>query len=215
MFADWFILLMYSVIFYLLSFPVLSHGDSKMGVEYWASVLTLSLLTARAAELAAQRAPSALPPRKFLVTDFSYTQSEPQSHSMRKKGSDQFKISKDPTGNRTRYLPSCSAVLHSSPRFLYLLFFFEIYFFAVFLVALLYTRWFKYDRDKLWLVYTQSVPVIFEPPCISVKKWKYIQVLVVVYLSCYWTFSSLSVFGVLFHPIVPEYGWYVLGWNLT
>ena len=29
------------------------------------------------------------------------------------------------------------------------------------------TRWFKYDRDKLWLVYTQSVPVIFEPPCIT------------------------------------------------
>jgi hypothetical protein len=29
------------------------------------------------------------------------------------------------------------------------------------------TRWFKYDRDKLWLVYTQSVPVIFELPCIS------------------------------------------------
>ena len=28
------------------------------------------------------------------------------------------------------------------------------------------TRWFKYDRDKLRLVYTQSVPVIFEPPCI-------------------------------------------------
>jgi hypothetical protein len=27
------------------------------------------------------------------------------------------------------------------------------------------TRWFKYNRDKLWLVYTQSVPVIFEPPC--------------------------------------------------
>ena len=27
------------------------------------------------------------------------------------------------------------------------------------------TRWFKYDRDKLWLVYTRSVPVIFEPPC--------------------------------------------------
>jgi hypothetical protein len=27
------------------------------------------------------------------------------------------------------------------------------------------TRWFKYDRDKLWLVYTQSVSVIFEPPC--------------------------------------------------
>jgi hypothetical protein len=31
-----------------------------------------------------------------------------------------------------------------------------------------YTRWFKYDRDKLLLVYTQIVPVIFEPPCIFV-----------------------------------------------
>ena len=31
--------------------------------------------------------------------------------------------------------------------------------------AALSTRWFKYDRDKLWPVYTQSVPVIFEPPC--------------------------------------------------
>jgi hypothetical protein len=28
------------------------------------------------------------------------------------------------------------------------------------------TKWFKYDRDKLLLVYTQIVPVIFEPPCI-------------------------------------------------
>jgi hypothetical protein len=27
------------------------------------------------------------------------------------------------------------------------------------------TRWFKYDQDKLWPVHTQSVPVIFEPPC--------------------------------------------------
>jgi hypothetical protein len=29
------------------------------------------------------------------------------------------------------------------------------------------TRWFKYDRDKLWLVDTQIVPVIFETPCTS------------------------------------------------
>jgi hypothetical protein len=29
------------------------------------------------------------------------------------------------------------------------------------------TRWFEYDRDKLWLVSTQIVPVIFEPPCTS------------------------------------------------
>jgi hypothetical protein len=38
-----------------------------------------------------------------------------------------------------------------------------------------YTRWFKYDRNKLWLVYTQIVPVIFEPPCIcfySVLFWR-------------------------------------------
>jgi hypothetical protein len=34
------------------------------------------------------------------------------------------------------------------------------------------TRWFKYDRDKLWLVYTQIVPVIFEPPCTSLW-WGY------------------------------------------
>jgi hypothetical protein len=33
------------------------------------------------------------------------------------------------------------------------------------LLKLHYTRWLKYDRDKLWLVYTQIVPVIFEPPC--------------------------------------------------
>ena len=33
-------------------------------------------------------------------------------------------------------------------------------------LQLINTRWFKYDRDKLWLVYTQIVPVIFEPPCI-------------------------------------------------
>jgi hypothetical protein len=31
------------------------------------------------------------------------------------------------------------------------------------------TRWFKYDRDKLWLVYTQIVPVIFESPCNSTR----------------------------------------------
>ena len=31
------------------------------------------------------------------------------------------------------------------------------------------TRWFKYGRDKLSLVYTQIVPVIFEPPCTSQK----------------------------------------------
>jgi hypothetical protein len=45
------------------------------------------------------------------------------------------------------------------------------------------TRWLKYDRDKLWLVYTQIVPVIFEPPCI------------IQYLSGTW---SVSVLGLTF-----------------
>jgi hypothetical protein len=31
-----------------------------------------------------------------------------------------------------------------------------------------YTRWFKYDRDWLCVNKSQFVPVIFEPPCISV-----------------------------------------------
>jgi hypothetical protein len=30
-----------------------------------------------------------------------------------------------------------------------------------------YTRWFKYDRDYLCVNKSQSVPVIFEPPCTS------------------------------------------------
>jgi hypothetical protein len=37
------------------------------------------------------------------------------------------------------------------------------------------TRWFKYDRDKLWLVYTHIVPVIFEPPCISILLFALLQ----------------------------------------
>jgi hypothetical protein len=37
-----------------------------------------------------------------------------------------------------------------------------------------YTRWFKYNRDKLWLVYTQSVPVIFKPPCINPQVYMFI-----------------------------------------
>ena len=39
------------------------------------------------------------------------------------------------------------------------------------------TRWFKYDRDKLRLVYTQIVPVIFEPPCTCKKIRAVLQIL--------------------------------------
>ena len=41
--------------------------------------------------------------------------------------------------------------------------------------TLLYTRWFKYDRDDLCVNKSQFVPVIFEPPC----------TLYVYCLSCY------------------------------
>jgi hypothetical protein len=34
------------------------------------------------------------------------------------------------------------------------------------------TRWLKYDRDYLCVNKQQSVPVIFEPPCILVHAWK-------------------------------------------
>jgi hypothetical protein len=33
-------------------------------------------------------------------------------------------------------------------------------------VLMIYTRWFKYDRDSLCVNKSQFVPVIFEPPCI-------------------------------------------------
>jgi hypothetical protein len=41
-------------------------------------------------------------------------------------------------------------------------------------------RWFKYDRDKLWLVYTQIVPVIFEPPCKYTVTWRRVHEIIVV-----------------------------------
>jgi hypothetical protein len=49
-----------------------------------------------------------------------------------------------------------------------------------FLSFVINTRWFKYDRDKLWLVYTQSVPVIFEPPCRTLGyQWTIIIVIII------------------------------------
>jgi hypothetical protein len=50
------------------------------------------------------------------------------------------------------------------------------------------TRWFKYDRDKLWLVYTQSVPVIFEPPCIMRSRKVLVQCKAA---GLWWTFEVL------------------------
>jgi hypothetical protein len=56
------------------------------------------------------------------------------------------------------------------------------------------TRWFKYDRDKLWLVYTQIVPAIFKPPC------TYIYCVLFVYL--YLLFCSYFVVLCFFVVIV-------------
>jgi hypothetical protein len=38
-----------------------------------------------------------------------------------------------------------------------------------------YTRWFKYDRDDLCVNKSQFVPVIFEPPCMSVFQMNVLQ----------------------------------------
>jgi hypothetical protein len=40
----------------------------------------------------------------------------------------------------------------------------------VLLEKLKYTRWFKYEWDKVWLVCTQIVPFIFEAPCTKLLK---------------------------------------------
>jgi len=40
-------------------------------------------------------------------------------------------------------------------------------------VFILCTRWFKYDRDCNRLVYTQTVPVIFEPHCTSTHRHQF------------------------------------------
>jgi hypothetical protein len=54
-------------------------------MESWASILSLTL-----------------PARKYLVTHFYYRLSGPQDHCMRTEGWKNFKISKDPTGNRAQ-----------------------------------------------------------------------------------------------------------------
>jgi hypothetical protein len=40
------------------------------------------------------------------------------------------------------------------------------------LCKMVYTRWFKYDRDYLCVNKSQFFPVIFEPPCILKHKAK-------------------------------------------
>jgi hypothetical protein len=65
------------------------------------------------------------------------------------------------------------------------------------------TRWFKYDRDKLWLVYTQIVPVIFEPPCILLRYFlNYFEMVpvspVITGITCVFTFHMRCISVVRF-----------------
>ena len=77
-------------------------------------------------------------------------------------------------------------------------------------LSTIFTRWFKYDRDKLWLVYTQIVPVIFEPPCtylhipylhISLKQASCLNNLFISNLSIIFTYFSATRDSTTFHTL--------------
>jgi hypothetical protein len=83
------------------------------GMEFWASVLTLTFGTTRTAELSALRAYRTLPPKEipwysFLLRGLV----DPSDNWMRTEEIRHLKTSKEPTVNRTRNLPSCGAVLY-------------------------------------------------------------------------------------------------------
>jgi hypothetical protein len=67
------------------------------------------------------------------------------------------------------------------------------------------TRWFKYDRDKLWLVYTQIIPVIFEPPCtfMTISRWILLKMRNVLGKSCRESQNTHFMFYNSFPKIVP------------
>jgi hypothetical protein len=60
-----------------LTFPATSHEDSvggggaEGGMEFWASIFTVTFGTIRTADLSAQRASRTLSPGKFIGTHFS------------------------------------------------------------------------------------------------------------------------------------------------
>ena len=92
-----------------LRFPVKSHEDSgEVGTECWTSILNLTFGTIRTAELSAVRAGRTLPPRKFLGIHFYYRVDRRVLNADRRLC--HLKISKDPTGNQTRDLPSCAVI---------------------------------------------------------------------------------------------------------
>ena len=81
-------------------------------MERCVSVLTLTFGTAMTAQLSAPLAGGNLHLRIFLGTHFCQRLSAPQGCWMWTEGWGHLKISKEPTGNRTRNLPSCDAVPH-------------------------------------------------------------------------------------------------------
>ena len=70
------------------------------------------------------------------------------------------------------------------------------------------TRWFKYDRDYLCVNKSQFVPVIFEPPCISVLQSR------ITMFYCFW---KCYMFRPLLWVIIRQKNtyakhWYVCKW---
>jgi hypothetical protein len=56
-----------------------------------------------------------------------------------------------------------------------------------------YTRWFKYDRDDLCVNKSQFVPVIFEPPCISIYGNSFRNIAKALVFSLLFQFNSTAV----------------------
>ena len=79
-------------------------------MECWAFITTLTFDTTKTTNVSSVIPGPNVPPRKFLGTHFCYRLSGLQNYTIQTEEIDNFKISKDPTGNRTRNLQFCSAV---------------------------------------------------------------------------------------------------------
>jgi hypothetical protein len=82
----------------------------REGMECRASILTLTFGIPRMAVLSAVCAGYLLHQGKFLGTHFWQRLSGPRAYWMQTEGLGHLKIFKNPTGNWTRYLPSCGTV---------------------------------------------------------------------------------------------------------
>jgi hypothetical protein len=72
--------------------------EAQRGMECWASILILTYVTTRTAELSAVLGDRDLPLRKFLCTHFCWRLIGPQGYRMPTEGLGHLKNSKDPIG---------------------------------------------------------------------------------------------------------------------